>query len=138
MRELKAAKGYYDMRLRDAEVAQAMADQFQRKADRFFCEAWHAAAFSGQSLQPSPTIEQALNAGFGILEVRCSRCNRDQGVELSTMDCLPTVELWKLEASFNCRRCRRETGWRSQAHIVGLRFTGREPPPAASKGRVSV
>lgn len=143
IRELKAAKGYYEMRMRDAAVAQVMADAAQRRADRYFCEAFNAAAFSGESIQPSPTVQQALNAGFNMLEIRCGRCWRQKAVDLSTIRCLRETALWILEARFSCHACAAKTGWRSQAFIVGLR-PGAPPepeppaePPAAHKQSVA-
>jgi hypothetical protein len=48
------------------------AAEARKKADRLTCEAWNKRmlAFKGPAL-PSPTLGNALNAGFGYLEVRC-------------------------------------------------------------------
>jgi hypothetical protein len=134
-RELRDALAVYSRKMQEAEAARAAGERMQREADRLFCEAWHAAAFSGQSLQPSPTIAQALGCGFGTIDVRCSRCDHQSSVSIAALDRVPDTPLWTLEASFNCRRCRERTGWRAQAYIVGLRPSESDQPdpsPAAT------
>jgi hypothetical protein len=44
--------------------------EVRRQADRLTCEAWNKRmlAFKGPA-QPSPTLGDALNAGYGYLEV---------------------------------------------------------------------
>ena len=55
--------------------AQRAADA-RKAADRLACEAWtqRMLAFRGPA-QPSPTLGDALNAGYGYLEVRCLGCD---------------------------------------------------------------
>jgi hypothetical protein len=46
--------------------------------------------------QPSPTLGDALNAGYGYLEVRCLRCDTNQTVALDIVrrpKCTPVHEL---------------------------------------------
>jgi hypothetical protein len=38
--------------------------------------------FQGPAAQPSPALGDALNAGFGYLEVKCLGCNTQQTVAL--------------------------------------------------------
>jgi hypothetical protein len=54
-----------------------------KQADRLTCEAWNKRmlAFTGPA-QPSPTLGEALNAGYGYLEVRCLGCDTNQTVAL--------------------------------------------------------
>jgi hypothetical protein len=56
-----------------AEVAK----EARLKADRLACEAWNMRmhAFRGPA-QPSPTLGDALNAGFRYPEVRCLGCDQ--------------------------------------------------------------
>jgi hypothetical protein len=136
--QLSAARDQYRAKMREAETARAAGERFARAADKAFCEAWHAAMFSGGPAQPSPTIEQAVNSGFCALEVQCSRCNRASLVDLAGIERPASTELWRLEASLNCRPCRETTRWRAQAYIVGLRYTGPDDPSApaaAQRGR---
>jgi hypothetical protein len=48
------------------------AKEARKEADRLACEAWNKRmlAFKGPA-QPSPTLGDALNAGYIYLEVRC-------------------------------------------------------------------
>ena len=68
--------------------------------------------------------------GFGALEAKCSKCNRESLVDLAGIERRPSTELWRLEASLNCRPCQERTGWRAQAYIIGLRYTGPDDPSA--------
>jgi hypothetical protein len=53
-------------------AAAERAAEARKKADRLGVEAWNARmlGFKGPA-QPSPTLGDALNAGFGYLEVKC-------------------------------------------------------------------
>jgi hypothetical protein len=55
----------------------------RKQADRLACEAWNdrMLGYKGPA-QPSPTLGDALNAGYGYLEVRCLGCDTNQTVEL--------------------------------------------------------
>ena len=47
------------------------------------CEAWNKRMLGFQGpAQPSPALGDALNAGFGYLEVKCLGCNTHQTVAL--------------------------------------------------------
>jgi hypothetical protein len=46
-----------------------------QQADRLLCESWNERMWSdGEPIDPSPTIDQAINGGFPWLEIQCSRC----------------------------------------------------------------
>jgi hypothetical protein len=53
----------------------------RKAADRLACGAWNhlMLGYKGPA-QPSPTLGDALNAGFGHLEVRCLGCDTHQTV----------------------------------------------------------
>ena len=55
----------------------------RKQADKLACEAWTKCmlAFKGPA-QPSPTLGDALNAGYLYLEVRCFGCDNNQAVAL--------------------------------------------------------
>jgi hypothetical protein len=45
----------------------------RKAADRLACQAWNKRMLGLQGpAQPSPTIGDALNAGYGYLDVRCA------------------------------------------------------------------
>ena len=57
------------------------AKEARKEADRLACEAWNyrMPGYKGPA-QPSPTLGDALNAGYGYLEVRCLGCDTHQTV----------------------------------------------------------
>ena len=59
------------------------ATEARKKADRLAVEAWNKRMLGFQGpAQPSPTLGDAINAGFGYLEVKCLGCNTHQTVAL--------------------------------------------------------
>jgi hypothetical protein len=60
----------------------------------------------GAPAQPSPTIAQCLNAGYGWLEVKCQRCEARASLALESVRRPRDTPIWKLEASLKCCACR--------------------------------
>src|SRR6266568_6570510 len=47
-----------------------------QQADRLLCESWNERMWSdGEPIDPSPTIDQAINGGYPWLQIECS-CRR--------------------------------------------------------------
>ena len=63
----------------------------------------HAAAAG--AAQPSPTIGDALNAGYSFLEVRCLGCNTHQTVALDIIRRPKTTPIHELERYMRCKDC---------------------------------
>lgn len=59
----------------------------------------------GGPAQPSPTIGQCLNGGYGWLEVKCHRCQKQVSIPLADVRRPRDTEIWKLESAFRCRSC---------------------------------
>ena len=63
-----------------------------QQADKLLCESWNERMWSdGEPIDPSPTIDQAINGGFPWLEIQCARCKtpsdgRPGGIEAPTDD----------------------------------------------------
>ena len=54
-----------------------------READNLACQSWNEKMWSdGGPIDPSPTIDQAINGGFSWLEIKCSRCQTPRDVDL--------------------------------------------------------
>ena len=72
------------------------------------CEAWNKRmlAFKGPA-QPSPTLGDALNAGYGYLEVRCLGCDTHSTVALDVVRRPKTTPIHELERYMRCKDCRR-------------------------------
>src|SRR5262245_8878169 len=79
-------------------AAAARAADARKQADRLTCEAWNKRmlAFKGPA-QPSPTLGEALNAGFRHLEVRCLGCDTHQTVALEIVRRPKTTPIHELE-----------------------------------------
>jgi hypothetical protein len=60
-----------------------------QQADKLLCESWNERMWSdGEPIDPSPTIDQAINGGFPWLEIRCARCKTPSDVDLAAMPSL--------------------------------------------------
>ena len=77
------------------------AAEARKVADRLAVKAWNDRMLGYQGpAQPSPTIGDALNAGYGYLEVRCLGCYTHQTVALDIVRRPKTTPIHELE-----RRC---------------------------------
>jgi hypothetical protein len=70
----------------------------RKEADRLACEAWNARmlGYKGPA-QPSPTLGDALNAGYNYLEVRCLGCDTHQTVALDIVRRPKSTPIHELE-----------------------------------------
>ena len=69
-------------------------------ADRAEAEAWSIRMEGyGGPTQPSPTIGECLNGGYGWLEVECHRCNTRASLPLDAIRRPRNTPIWKLEAA---------------------------------------
>src|SRR3979411_1218401 len=68
------------------EHARQHAKQAAREADRAEAYAWSVKMEGyGGPAQPSPTIGQCLNGGYGWLEVKCHRCETQASIPLDAI-----------------------------------------------------
>jgi hypothetical protein len=92
-----------DMR---AQTARQNAKKAAREADRAEVEAWSIRMEGyGGPAQPSPTIGQCLNGGYGWLEIECCRCKTRASMPLDAIRRPRDTPISKLEPSFRCRSC---------------------------------
>src|ERR1700692_4032162 len=91
----------------NAERARKLAVEAAREADRAEARAWslRMEGFGGPA-QPSATIAQCLNGGYGWLEVKCRRCETRVSIPLDAVRRPRNTPIWKLEAALKCRSCR--------------------------------
>jgi len=95
------------------------------EADKLACYAWNRRmlAFKGPA-QPSPTLGDALNAGYGYLEVRCLGCDTHQTVALGIIRRSKTTPIHELERYMRCKDCSEVRGYPyKRSHLVALRST---------------
>jgi hypothetical protein len=53
-----------------------------READNLACQSWNEKMWSdGRPIDPSPTVDQAINGGYPWLEIKCSGCQTPRDIE---------------------------------------------------------
>jgi hypothetical protein len=82
--------------------------------------------------QPSPTIGDALNAGYSYLEVRCLGSDTNQAVALDIVRRAKTTPIHELERYMRCGDCSQVRGYPyKRSHLVALRvkkISASDPP----------
>jgi hypothetical protein len=61
----------------------------------------------GGPAQPSPTIAQCLNGGYGWLRVKCHRRETEASIPLDSVRRPRDTPIWKLEAALNAGYARK-------------------------------
>jgi hypothetical protein len=88
-------------------------------------------ALLGGPAQPSPTLGDAINAGFGYLEVKCLGCNTHQTIALDIVRRPKTTPVHALERYMRCKDCSEMRGYSyKRSHLVALRpkISAIDPP----------
>jgi hypothetical protein len=106
----KSREVIFGSRIRGAKIradgARKDAIKAVREADRAEAEAWSIRLEGyGGPAQPSPTIGQCLNGGYGWMEIECNRCKTRASIPLDAIRRPRDTPIWKLEGSFRCRSC---------------------------------
>ena len=103
-----------------ARHTREQATRAAREADAAECLLWseQMEGFGGPA-QPSPTIAQCLNGGYGWLEVMCKRCETRASVPLDAVRRPRDTPIWKLETAFRCRSCGTPR-YRPPVHMIRL------------------
>jgi hypothetical protein len=100
-----------------------------READNLSCQSWNERMWSdGGPIDPSPTIDQAINGGFPWLEIKCSRCQTPRDVDLCALPHVPTTSVHDLAGRLVCQKCKK-AGKRPAATLLQLAPRPRQPPP---------
>jgi hypothetical protein len=101
------------------------AKEARKEADRLACEAWNQRmlGYKGPA-QPSPTLGDALNAGYLYLEVRCLGCDTHQTVALDIVRRPKATPVHELERYLRCKDCSQVRRYPfKRSHLVALRPT---------------
>jgi hypothetical protein len=99
-----------------------------READNLACQSWNEKMWSdGGPIDPSPTIDQAINGGCPWLEIECSRCKTPRDVDLCACR-PPTTFVHDLAGRLVCQKCKR-AGKRPAPTLLQLAPRSRQPPP---------
>lgn len=133
IREAQGLAAHYD---REAAALRQEIETKLLKAKSYECESWSARMWSGGPAQPSPTLGDALDCGFVILNVQCGSCHRLDTLDLRQVRRKVSTPLWTIENSLFCNQCKEARGYRPRAHIVGLEpETSPEPQPTKAQGK---
>jgi phage FluMu protein Com len=77
-----------------------------READSLACQSWNERMWAdGGPIDPSPTIDQAINDGYGWLEIKCSRCKTPRSVDLTALPHVATTCIHDLAGRLRCQKC---------------------------------
>ena len=104
-------------------AAAERAAEARKKADQLAYEAWNKRmlAFKGPA-QPSPTLGDTLNAGYGYLEVRCVGCDTSQTIALDVVRRPKATPVHELERYMRCRDCSQVRGYPyKRSYLIALR-----------------
>ena len=104
-------------------AAAEQAAEARKTADRLACEAWNKRMLGFQGpAQPSQTLGDAINAGFGYLEVKCLGCNTHQTVTLGIVRRPKATPVHELERYMRCKDFSRLPGRPfKRSHLIALR-----------------
>jgi phage FluMu protein Com len=72
-----------------------------------------------RTIDPSPSIDQAINGGYAWLEIRCARCKTPRAVDLGALPHVPTTRVHDLAGRLRCAKCRK-AGFRPAAELLQL------------------
>jgi hypothetical protein len=116
------------------------AESLLQQADRLLCESWNERMWSdGEPIEPSPTIDQAINGGFPWPEIHCARCKTPSDVDLAGLKHPPTTFVHDLASRLRCRKCAK-TGRRRRRRccsLAGSRGIHDRAPEMLRSGRES-
>jgi hypothetical protein len=84
------------------------------------CRDWNLRLHRGGTWRPSPTIGEAIEAGYAFLRVACTSCQRRPFVALASMRRPADTYLWKPEDSLACSHCRERVTFPPRARIERL------------------
>src|ERR1700684_1461680 len=73
-KELGKARAMANILAAQSADMRTKAEAMIRQADKLLCESWNERMWSdGEPIDPSPTIDQAINGRFSWLEIPCPR-----------------------------------------------------------------
>jgi len=105
-KELAKSRGMTVMLARDSDALRAKGDEIIRQADDLLCQSWNERMWSvGEPIDPSPTVDQAINGGYLWLEIECSRCKTPRDVDLVALPHVPTTCVHDLATRLRCQKC---------------------------------
>ncbi|WP_454629478.1 hypothetical protein [Bradyrhizobium cenepequi] len=119
-KELTKARAMTNIFAERASEKRAAGEALIREADDLACQSWNERMWAdGSPIDPSPTIDQAINGGYAWLEIRCSRCKTPRSVDLAELPHAATTCVHDLASRLRCQKCAR-AGKRPPAELHQL------------------
>ena len=119
-KELTQARAMTNVLARRSAELRVEGEALIRKADGLACESWNEKMWAdGGPIDPSPTVDQALNGGHPWLEIECSRCKTKREVDLATLRRVSTTAIHDLVGRLRCSKCAK-VGRRPAATLLQL------------------
>ncbi|MBR0868948.1 hypothetical protein JQ633_01150 [Bradyrhizobium tropiciagri] len=119
-KELSRARAVTTILAQRAAEKRAAGEALIREADNLSCQSWNERMWSdGGPVDPSPSIDQAINGGYSWLEIRCSRCKTPRAVDLAALPHVATTCIHDLVGRLRCEECRK-AGKRPAAELLQL------------------
>ena len=85
-KELGKARAMTGILAAQSDELRAKGDALIRQADRLLAESWNERMWAdGEPIDPSPTVDQAINGGYPWLQIECSRCKAPNQVDLAVL-----------------------------------------------------
>ncbi|WP_426612505.1 hypothetical protein [Bradyrhizobium sp. McL0616] len=104
-KELVMARAMTTILATQSAEARAKGEALIRQADKLLCESWNERMWAdGGPIDPSPTIDQAINGGYSWLEIECSRCKTRRDVDLAALRHPPTTYAHDLAGRLRCSK----------------------------------
>ena len=105
-KELGRARTMTTILAAQSAEARAKGEALIRTADKLLCESWNERMWAdGEPIDPSPTIDQAVNGTYPWLEIECSRCKTKRDVDLAALRHPPTTFVHDLASRLRCSKC---------------------------------
>ncbi|WP_264638574.1 hypothetical protein [Bradyrhizobium elkanii] len=130
-KELGRARAMTTILAAQSAEAREKGEALIRTADKLACESWNERMWAdGGPIDPSPTVDQAINGGYSWLEIECSRCKAKREVDMAALRHPPTTAVHDLASRLRCSKCAK-AGRRPPATLLQLSQRARHPDPEA-------
>ena len=128
-KELRKSRAMTTILASQASEARTQGEALIRMADKLLCESWNEKMWGdGGPIDPSPTLDQAINGGYSWLEIECSRCRTKRDVDLAALRHPPTTLVHDLASRLRCSKCAK-AGRRPPATLLQLAPRARQAAP---------
>jgi hypothetical protein len=119
-KEVKRSQAMTHIFAERAAELRAQGEALIREADSLSCQSWNERTWSDDGpIDPSPTIDQAINGGLPWLEIECSRCKAKRDVDLAALRYLATTCVHDFARRLVCANCK-ASGKRLAASLLQL------------------